>query len=39
MFISNYWCDTMTLRDRDTMQQTRMKIGEILAFLDEKVNG
>jgi glycyl-tRNA synthetase len=31
--------DTMTLRDRDTMQQTRMKIGEIMAFLDEKVNG
>jgi glycyl-tRNA synthetase len=31
--------DTMTLRDRDTMQQTRMKVGEIMAFLDEKVNG
>jgi glycyl-tRNA synthetase len=31
--------DTMTLRDRDTMQQTRLKVGEIIAFLDEKVNG
>jgi glycyl-tRNA synthetase len=31
--------DTMTLRDRDTMQQSRMKVGEIIAFLDEKVNG
>lgn len=31
--------DTMTLRDRDTMQQTRMNVGEIKAFLDEKVNG
>ncbi|MBI5267890.1 MAG: glycine--tRNA ligase [candidate division Zixibacteria bacterium] len=31
--------DTMTLRDRDTMQQSRLKVGEIIAFLDEKVNG
>ena len=31
--------DTMTVRDRDTMEQKRMKLPEIQAFLDEKVNG
>ncbi|MDE2714170.1 MAG: glycine--tRNA ligase [Verrucomicrobiota bacterium] len=29
--------DTITLRDRDTMEQTRMPIGELLAFLLEKI--
>ena len=29
--------DTVTLRDRDTMEQTRMPIGELLAFLLEKI--
>lgn len=28
--------DTMTLRDRDSMEQTRMKTDEIIAFLREK---
>ncbi len=31
--------ETMTVRDRDTMEQKRMKVPEIMAFLDEKVNG
>lgn len=31
--------DTMTVRDRDSMEQNRMTIAELLAFLDEKVNG
>ena len=30
--------ETMTVRDRDSMEQTRMKVAEIQAFLDEKVN-
>ena len=30
--------DTMTLRDRDSMEQKRLKIGEIKAFLDTQVN-
>jgi glycyl-tRNA synthetase len=29
--------DTVTLRDRDTMEQTRMAISELLAFLLEKI--
>ena len=29
--------DTMTVRDRDTMEQTRMKTAEIVDFLKEKV--
>jgi len=29
--------DTITLRDRDTMEQKRMPIGELLAFLLEKI--
>ena len=29
--------DTVTLRDRDTMAQTRMPISELLAFLLEKI--
>ncbi len=29
--------DTMTVRDRDTMEQTRMKTAEIIDFLKEKV--
>src|SRR5262249_54263179 len=29
--------DTVTLRDRDTMQQTRIKIGDLLPLLLEKV--
>jgi glycyl-tRNA synthetase len=29
--------DTMTLRDRDTMEQTRMTSAEIMSFLDERV--
>ena len=29
--------DTVTLRDRDTMQQERVKIGELLPLLLEKV--
>ncbi len=28
--------ETMTVRERDTMDQTRMKIGEIIDFLDSK---
>ena len=31
--------DTMTLRDRDTMEQKRMKVAEIKEFLDKAVNG
>ncbi|MEA1981123.1 MAG: glycine--tRNA ligase, partial [candidate division Zixibacteria bacterium] len=31
--------ETMTVRDRDTMEQKRMKVDEIKIFLDEKVNG
>jgi len=31
--------DTMTVRDRDTMDQTRMTTVELIAFLDEKLNG
>jgi glycyl-tRNA synthetase len=31
--------DTMTLRDRDTMEQKRMKVGEIFEFLDKQING
>ena len=31
--------DTMTVRDRDSMEQTRLKLPEIQKFLDEKVNG
>ncbi len=30
---------TMTVRDRDTMEQSRMSYDQIVAFLDEKVNG
>ena len=29
--------DTITLRDRDTMEQTRMPIAEVLPFLLEKI--
>jgi glycyl-tRNA synthetase len=29
--------DTMTMRDRDTMEQTRMTSAEIMSFLDERV--
>ena len=29
--------DTITLRDRDTMKQTRMPISELLPFLLEKI--
>ena len=29
--------DTMTLRERDSMEQTRMKTAEVMAFLDEKI--
>lgn len=29
--------DTVTLRDRDTMEQTRVKISELLPFLLEKI--
>ena len=31
--------DTMTLRERDSMEQTRMTLPEIAALLEEKVNG
>ena len=31
--------ETMTLRDRDTMEQTRMKLPEIAEFLEKKVSG
>ncbi len=31
--------ETMTVRDRDTMEQKRMKVDEIKDFLDKKVNG
>jgi len=30
--------DTMTVRDRDTMEQNRMKTAEIIDFLNEKIN-
>ena len=30
--------DTMTVRNRDTMEQVRMKTPELLAFLDEQIN-
>jgi glycyl-tRNA synthetase len=30
--------DTMTLRERDSMEQTRMKTGEIVDFLSEKLS-
>ena len=29
--------DTVTLRDRDTMEQTRMPIADVLPFLLEKI--
>jgi len=31
--------DTMTIRERDSMEQTRMKTAEVLAFLDQKISG
>lgn len=31
--------ETMTVRDRDSMEQTRMKVDEIKKFLDEKIKG
>jgi glycyl-tRNA synthetase len=31
--------DTMTLRERDSMEQTRMKTSEVMAFLFEKIRG
>ena len=31
--------NTMTVRDRDTMEQKRMTTSEIVAFLDKEVNG
>jgi glycyl-tRNA synthetase len=31
--------NTMTLRDRDTMEQKRLTVGEIFEFLDKQVNG
>jgi glycyl-tRNA synthetase len=31
--------DTMTVRDRDTMEQTRMTVDQIKVFLNEQVNG
>ena len=31
--------ETMTVRDRDSMEQTRMKTPEIMAFLEEKTEG
>jgi glycyl-tRNA synthetase len=31
--------NTMTVRDRDTMEQTRMTAGAIFEFLDKKING
>ncbi|MDF1544205.1 MAG: glycine--tRNA ligase [bacterium] len=31
--------ETMTVRDRDTMEQTRMKVAELQDFLDKKVHG
>jgi len=30
--------ETMTVRDRDTMEQTRMKVPEVIDFLNKKVN-
>lgn len=31
--------DTMTVRDRDTMEQKRIKTPEIIDFLTERVRG
>ena len=31
--------DTVTVRDRDTMEQTRMTIEEVISFVKEKYNG
>ena len=31
--------ETMTVRDRDTMEQTRMKTAELIEFLGEKISG
>lgn len=31
--------DTMTIRERDSMEQTRMKTAEVMAFLDQKISG
>ncbi len=31
--------ETVTVRDRDTMEQSRLKISELTGFLDKKVNG
>jgi glycyl-tRNA synthetase len=31
--------DTMTVRERDSMEQTRMKTAEVMAFLEQKISG
>jgi glycyl-tRNA synthetase len=31
--------DTMTLRDRDSMEQLRMKTAEVMEYLEKKING
>jgi len=31
--------DTMTLRERDSMEQTRMKTAEVMVFLEQKISG
>ncbi|HNY92429.1 MAG TPA: His/Gly/Thr/Pro-type tRNA ligase C-terminal domain-containing protein, partial [bacterium] len=31
--------ETVTVRDRDTMQQERVTIAELTAFLHKKING
>jgi glycyl-tRNA synthetase len=31
--------DTMTVRDRDSMEQTRMKTAEVMAFLNSRIHG
>ncbi|MFH2056293.1 MAG: His/Gly/Thr/Pro-type tRNA ligase C-terminal domain-containing protein [bacterium] len=31
--------ETMTLRDRDSMEQTRMKAPEVIDFLEKKIRG
>jgi len=31
--------DTMTVRERDSMEQTRVNTAELLAFLDQRING
>jgi len=31
--------DTMTVRERDSMEQTRMKTAELMAFLERKISG